>query len=168
MQNVPGGQSSSSRGAGYVSHNMPATQQVQPEAPTSRAYLSLVDPTGSTAAFQFTDPINETFTGYATDATPTHVINEYPNQLADPFEMYQPGVEIPEYFQFLNPHPLAPLPAAAAGPPVLNHGIYGGRGQQQPPMRSNYKGCDTGPKLHHSAANGKAVGIREPSTGRKI
>ncbi|GKZ32330.1 hypothetical protein AbraIFM66950_001646 [Aspergillus brasiliensis] len=135
MQNVPGGKSSSSRGAGYVSHTMPATQQFQPEASTSQAYLSLVDPTGSTAAFQFTDPINETFTGYATGATPTHAINEYPNQLADSIEVYQPGVEIPEYFQFLNPRPLVPLPQAAAGPPALNHGMYGGRGQQQPPMR---------------------------------
>ncbi|SPB46546.1 Ankyrin repeats (many copies) family protein [Aspergillus niger] len=132
MQNVPGGQSSFSGRAGYVSHTRSATHQIQPatglgQQPGATGYSSL----DLTAAFPFIDPATQTLTGYATGAAAPHAINEsYPCQLADPLYAYQPGGEILEQFMFPNLHPMVPLPEAAAGPPALTHGTYGGHGQQ--------------------------------------
>ncbi|KAL3250592.1 hypothetical protein ABHI18_011102 [Aspergillus niger] len=76
------------------------------------------------------NPVNETLTGYVTGAVPPlDIIDQYPNQLAHPLDAYQPGVEIQEQL-FPNLHPMVPLPEAAAGPPLLTYGTYGGRWQQ--------------------------------------
>lgn len=128
MQNVPGGQSSSSGGAGYASHTAPATHQNQPatslgQQPGDNTYFSsvVVDPT---AAYQFIDPVNQTLFCYPTAAAPPHVVmNQQPSQLVHPLDAYQPRVEIPEQL-FLNLPPMVPF--EATGPPALTHGIHGG------------------------------------------
>ncbi|KAL3258619.1 hypothetical protein ABHI18_005875 [Aspergillus niger] len=135
MQNVPGGQSSSSGGAGYVSHTTPATHQIQPvtslgQQSGDNTYFSSVvgDPT---AAFQCIDPvnINQTLIGYPTRAAPPHVIvTQQPNHFAYSWDAYQARVEVPEQL-FLNHAPMVPI--EVAGPPAPNYGAYEGHSPER-------------------------------------
>ncbi|KAI2910078.1 hypothetical protein CBS63078_4210 [Aspergillus niger] len=137
---------------------MPATHQIQPATSLGQqlgdnAYFSsVVD--HPTAAFQFIDSVNvnHTLVDYPTAAALPHaIVNQQPSQMIHQLDAYQQRVEIPEQL-FLNRPPMVPL--EVAGPPALNYGVY--------------EGCSPESTQPHSAANGKAVDIRERSTGGKI
>lgn len=125
MQNITSGGR-----AGYVSHTMPATHQIQPATSLGQqlgdnAYFSsVVD--HPTAAFQFIDSVNvnHTLVDYPTAAALPHaIVNQQPSQMIHQLDAYQQRVEIPEQL-FLNRPPMVPL--EVAGPPALNYGVYEG------------------------------------------